>query len=107
MNIKAVGSASMRAGNALESLGRTDDMLAVIGVIMLAGVLVSSYGAFWQGRLAAAQFKKQCSCEPGELASSEGVKTAKYTAIMTTVTILIIGLIIYIFRKQISDKFSR
>ena len=97
----------MRAGNALESLGRTDDMLAVIGVIMLAGVLVSSYGAFWQGRLAAAQFKQQCSGDPANVASTEGVKTAKYTALMTTVTVLVIGLIIYIFRKQISDKFSR
>jgi len=107
MNIKAVGSASMKAGNALESLGRTDDMLAVIGVIMLAGVLVSSYGAFWQGRLAAAQFQEKCSCKPGDGASTEGVKTTRYTVIMTTVAILIVGLIIYIFRKQISDKFSR
>ena len=107
MNIKSVGTASMKAGNALESLGRTDDMLAVIGIIMLAGVIVSSYGAFWQGRLAAAQFKDQCSCKPGEVAQTEQNKTLKFTITVTSATLIILALIIYIFRKQLSDKFLK
>lgn len=106
MNVKSVGSATMKAGNALESLGRTDDMLAVIGIIMLVGVIVSSYGAFWQGRLAAAQFKDKCSCEPGQTGQIEHAKTLAYTIGTTTISILIVALIIYIFRKQFSDKFS-
>ncbi len=106
MNVKSVGSATMKAGNALESLGRTDDMLAVIGIIMLVGVIVSSYGAFWQGRLAAAQFKDQCSCKPGQTGQIEQAKTLAYTIGTTVVSILIVALIIYIFRKQFSDKFS-
>jgi hypothetical protein len=106
MNVKSVGSATMKAGNALESLGRTDDMLAVIGIIMLVGVIVSSYGAFWQGRLAAAQFKDKCSCEPGQTGQIEHAKTLAYTIGTTVVSILIVTLIIYIFRKQFSDKFS-
>ena len=105
MNVKSVGSATMKAGNALESLGRTDDMLAVIGIIMLVGVIVSSYGAFWQGRLAAAQFKDKCSCEPGQTGQIEHAKTLAYQIGTTVVSILIVALIIYIFRKQFY-KFS-
>jgi len=107
MNVKSVGSATMKAGNALESLGRTDDMLAVIGIIMLVGVIVSSYGAFWQGRLAAAQFKDKCSCEPGQTGQIEhaNAKTLAYQIGTTVVSILIVALIIYIFRKQFY-KFS-
>lgn len=107
MNVKNIGTASMKASNAVESLARTDDMLAVIGIIMLVGVIVSSYGAFWQGRLAAAQFKDQCSCKPGDVAQTEQNKTLKFTITVTSATLLILGLIIYIFRKQISDKFLK
>lgn len=102
--IKSVGTASMKASNAVESLARTDDMLAVIGIIMLVGVIVSSYGAFWQGRLAAAQFKDQCSCKPGEVAQAEQNKTLKFTITVTSATVIILALIVYIFRKQIFEK---
>lgn len=106
MNVKSVGSATMKASSAVDSLARTDDMLAVIGIIMLVGVIVSSYGAFWQGRLAAAQFKDKCSCEPGQTGQIEHAKTLAYTIGTTTISLLIVALIIYIFRKQFSDKFS-
>lgn len=101
---KSVGTASMKAGSAMDSLARTDDMLAVIGIIMLVGVIVSSYGAFWQGRLASAQFKDQCSCQPGEVGQIEKAKTLAYTIATTTVSILIVALIIYIFRNQFLNK---
>ena len=107
MTVKSVGTASMKASSAVDSLARTDDMLAVIGIIMLVGVIVSSYGAFWQGRLAAAQFRDQCSCKPGEVAQAEQSKTLKFTITVTSATLIILGLIIYIFRKQIFDKFLK
>lgn len=103
--IKSVGASAIKLNQGIESLARTDDMLAVIGIIMLVGVFVSSFGAFWQGKLAKAQFKNQCSAENPP--ADDGVKSSKrYTAIMTITGILLVAVIIYIFRKQISDKFK-
>ena len=105
MDIKKVGSSIAKVNNSLESLARTDDMLAVIGIIMLVGVIVSSYGAFWQGRLASAQFKKECSAtSPPISQQQEHQKTMRYTILVTVVSLLILGLIVYIFRKQFKDK---
>lgn len=104
MSIKSIGSATMKAGSALDSLGRTDDMLAIIGIIMLAGVIVSSYGAFWQGRLASAQFRDQCSCQPGQVSQIENKKTLAYTIATTVISLLIVALIIYVLRKQLFNK---
>ncbi len=42
---------------ALKSLARTDDILAVIGIIMLAGVIVGMYGSYWQGKAAKEQYQ--------------------------------------------------
>lgn len=92
--------------DALGSLARTDDMLAVIGIIMLVGVIVSSYGAFWQGRLASAQYKKECTASGSPVQQDEQKKSVKYTVLMVSVTVLILGLMVYIFRKQFRDKIT-
>jgi hypothetical protein len=43
---------------ALSALAKTDDILAIIGVIILGGVVISAYGAYWQGKVAQAQFAR-------------------------------------------------
>jgi uncharacterized protein YneF (UPF0154 family) len=107
MNLKNVGSSVSKFNQGIESLARTDDMLAVIGIIMLVGVIVSSYGAFWQGRLASAQYKKECtSSSPPLSQTDEHKKTVRYTVLMAVVSALLIGLIVYIFRKQFTDKLA-
>ena len=72
MDVKSIGKSTYKAGAAMDSLAKTDDMLAVIGIIMLLGVIVSSYGAFWQGRLAQASYNDECKCEkPSEEKSAK------------------------------------
>ena len=101
MDVKSIGAASMKAGSAVDSLARTDDMLAIIGIIMLLGVVVSSYGAFWQGRLAKAQFNYECN-KPTEEQNEEADKrkTTAYIITVSVVTATFLALIIYVFRKQ-------
>lgn len=103
-SIKSVGASALKVNQSLESLARTDDMLAVLGLIMLAGVIISAYGSFWQGRLASAQFKNQCTTEPSQSQQNEHQKTVRFTILMSAVAILLIGIIIYIFRKQLKAK---
>jgi len=102
-----MGASAFKVNQAAESLAKTDDMLAVLGIIMLFGVIISAYGSFWQGRLAAAQFRQECSAgTAGQSAATEKNKTLRYTVIITTSVLLIIGLMIYIFRKQIKAKLT-
>jgi predicted histidine transporter YuiF (NhaC family) len=101
MNVKSLGKSAAKF-DALGSLARTDDMLAVIGLIMLVGVIISSYGAYWQGRLAAAQYNKECSQSSQATSQEEELaKNRRFTIIMVVVSALILGLIIYIFRAGI------
>jgi len=107
MNIKSVGSSVTKFNQGIESLARTDDMLAFIGIIMLFGVIISAYGAFWQGRLAAAQYKHECSAtQPPISAAEDHKKTIRYTIIVSVISILLIAYVIYIFRKQIKEKLA-
>lgn len=55
-----LGKSTFKVGNAVEALAKTDDMLAIIGFIMLLGVIVSAYGSWWQGNLARKQYKEEC-----------------------------------------------
>jgi|688.fasta_scaffold38852_5 cytoskeletal protein RodZ len=101
MNVKDIGKSAAKF-DALGSLARTDDMLAVIGIIMLVGVIISSYGAYWQGRLASAQYKKECtSLSPPLSNGEEESKNRRFTILMVVITVLILGLIIWIFRSGI------
>ena len=104
MNVKSVGASAIKVNQSLESLARTDDMLAVLGLIMLAGVIISAYGSFWQGRLAQAEFRGRCSTQPNETEQDEHQKTVRFTILMSAVAILLVGIIIYIFRKQLKAK---
>lgn len=93
-------AASAAKFDALSSLARTDDMLAVIGVIMLLGVLFSSYGAYWQGRLASAQFKKECSPDSPVLSAEEKKKSRGFIILVVLAVVIVTALLIYIFRKN-------
>jgi predicted histidine transporter YuiF (NhaC family) len=104
MDVRKLGSSVSKVNGSLESLARTDDMLAVIGLIMLFGVIISAYGSFWQGRLAASQFKQQCSTDPNTQNAVEQKKTIKYTITVIVATLLIMGLMVYVFRKQFKGK---
>jgi hypothetical protein len=42
----------------IKSLGRTDNIMAAIALIMLAGFVVTAYGAYWQGKYARYSYKK-------------------------------------------------
>ncbi len=97
----------MKINQAAESLAKTDDMLAVLGVIMLLGVIISAYGSFWQGRLASAQFKQECSANPtAQDPATEKKKTLRYTIIITASVVLILAIMVYIFRKQFKAKIT-
>ena len=88
----------------MESLGRTDDILAVIGIIMLLGVLVQSYGSFWQGVYARAAYKNECNVAgspPTPAQVEQAKKTKRWIIIGIIITLLVIGAIIYIMRKDI------
>lgn len=104
--IKSVGASAMKVNQSLESLARTDDMLAVLGLIMLAGVIISAYGSFWQGRLAQAEFRGRCSAEPNQALEDEHKKTVRFTIIVTAVSLFLLGFIIYIFRRQLKAKLT-
>ena len=101
MDFKSVGASAFKINQAAESLAKTDDMLAVLGIIMLMGVIISAYGSFWQGRLASLQYHQ--SVDPKTQSVVQG-KTTRYAVIITLAVLLIIGLMVYIFRKQIKTK---
>lgn len=99
MDVKNIGKSTYQAGAAMDSLAKTDDMLAVIGIIMLLGVIVSSYGAFWQGRLAQASYNSECKCEDpknGKVAK----KKNGFLWIGVVIFVLASMGIIYIFIKK-------
>lgn len=91
----------MKLNQAAESLAKTDDMLAVLGFIMLAGVFISSYGSLWQGRLAEAEFKGRCVVNPKQQQQIEDKKTTRFIVVMSVIGVITIGLIIYILKKRI------
>lgn len=83
----------------MDSLAKTDDMLAVIGIIMLLGVIVSSYGAFWQGRLAQASYNAECKCEKPK--EGEVIKRKNgFFLIAAIIFVIASAAIIYIFVKK-------
>lgn len=92
------GKSSMKVGNAVESLAKTDDMLAIIGVIMLLGVVFSAYGSLWQGLLASKQYKEECSPNVPQKESSKKVVFALIGGV------LIGALIIYVLFRMKSKK---
>ena len=59
--VSNLGKSTFKVNSAIDSLAKTDDMLAIIGFIMLLGVIVSAYGSWWQGNLARKQYKEECS----------------------------------------------
>jgi hypothetical protein len=97
-----IGTATFKVGNAIEAIGKTDEMLAVIGVIMIVGVIVSAYGSLWQGNLAKKQYKQECS--PNII--PEEKKSMWQTVGLMVLAALVGGLIIwYIFKVKASkDK---
>ena len=96
--IKELGSSSYKATAAMDSLAKTDDMLAVIGFIMLAGVIVSSYGAYWQGKYARASYKKECTLEA--LSANEKAKNRNYILIGLGIFLIMGAIIIFVFKRK-------
>lgn len=98
--VKGFGQSTIKVGNAIEALGRTDDMLALIGFIMLLGVFFSSFGSYWQGVLARDEYNKEClksgNCD------DVGIKSFKYYIILATIAIIILVIIRYIYKKRSS-----
>ncbi len=43
---------------ALKSIAKVDDILAVIGIFVFAGVVVGLYSSYWQAKLAKAQYTR-------------------------------------------------
>ena len=93
-------AASAAKFDAISSLARTDDMLAVIGVVMLLGVLFSSYGAYWQGRYARASFKKECAGGTPASVADEKKKTTGFILLVILSVLIVTGLLVYIFKKN-------
>jgi prolipoprotein diacylglyceryltransferase len=58
--VSDLGKSTFKVNSAIDSLAKTDDMLAIIGFIMLLGVIVSAYGSWWQGNLARKQYNEEC-----------------------------------------------
>lgn len=69
-------SKGMVTNPAFEALAKTDDILAIIGIIILAGVVISAYGAYWQGRVAQAQFNRDFVAEKDKQKSKGKSMTA-------------------------------
>ena len=99
MTISGLGKTSMKVGNAVESLAKTDDMLAIIGVIMLLGVVFSAYGSLWQGLLASKQYKEECS--PNIIQKESN---SKKIAIALIGGVLLGALVIFLIFKTKSKK---
>lgn len=96
-----IGKATFKVGNAIEAIGKTDEMLAVIGVIMIVGVIVSAYGSLWQGNLAKKQYKEQCS--PNVI--PEEKKSMWQTVALMGVAAIVGALIVwYIFKIKTSKE---
>lgn len=101
MEVKHVAE-GMASGDAMRSLGRTDDMLAVIGIIMLLGVIISSYGEYWQGVYAKASYKNQCNCPGSSVQQGEDHKklTTEYIIGVSIISLAVIAVIVYIFKRN-------
>lgn len=96
-----IGKATFKVGNAIEAIGKTDEMLAVIGVIMIIGVIVSAYGSLWQGNLARKQYKEECTPE----SMPKETKTIWQTVALMVVAALIgAGIIWYVFKIRASKQ---
>lgn len=95
MKLSTLGSATSKVGNSIDALAKTDDMLAIIGAIMLLGVIFSAYGAVWQGLLARKQYKEQCT--PTTSGSSDHMKTIVFLFIGVAIGGIVIA---FIFNRQ-------
>jgi hypothetical protein len=83
---------------ALEALARTDDLLALIGIVILGGVIVSAYGAYWQGKIAKASYKK-------DFAKGSKEKDNTMIVVAGSVTLAVVIVILYlIIKKRAQEK---
>jgi hypothetical protein len=96
--VKGFGSSTLKVGNAIEALGRTDDMLAVIGVIMLLGVFFSSFGSYWQGIMAREEYNNEC-IKNGNCGDVRA-KSFQYYIILASLGVVILLIIRYIYQRK-------
>lgn len=95
------GKSTFKVGNAVEALAKTDDMLAVIGFIMLLGVIVSAYGSWWQGNLARKQYNEEC--KPNVVKDE---KENKSRTVLYMILAAVFGALIIYFIFKFKDKQS-
>ena len=101
MGVKSIAMKAARVDDAIMALGRTDNVLAVIGVILMSGVIASAYGAIWQGRLAQKQFNEQCVAQPnGTNVVQEQKKTKAILYISITIIVILVFFMIYTFSRR-------
>jgi len=77
------------------SLARTDDILALIGVIILIGTIAEAFGGYWQGVLAKNQYIKEFVAGEGTPQEIEDIrKRDKKILIITIIVTAIVGIVI-------------
>ena len=96
----SLGKSTFKVGSAVEALAKTDDMLAIIGFIMLLGVIVSAYGSWWQGNLARKQYNEEC--KPNII--NEDKENSYRVVFLMIIAAITGGLIIYYVFKLKAQK---
>lgn len=99
--VRDLGASAFKTNQAMESLAKTDDMLAFIGIIMLAGVIVSSYGAYWQGKYAKASYNNECTNGDTSL-SADAAKHKRNVYIGIGIFIIVSGILLFVFKRKAS-----
>lgn len=94
---QAVGR-NMVSNPAFDSLAKTDDMLAIIGVIILAGTVVGAYGSYWQGRVAQSQYNKEFVGKEDTVEQAKR-KTQKALLLGSIAVVGTIGVLYYLSKK--------
>ena len=95
-----LGKSTFKVGNAVEALAKTDDMLAIIGFIMLLGVIVSAYGSWWQGNLARKQYNEECKPNDIKDEKENSARTVLYMVLAAVFGALVIYFIFKFKAKQ-------
>lgn len=85
-----LGKSTFKVNSAIDSLAKTDDMLAIIGFIMLLGVIVSAYGSYWQGNLAKKTYKEECKPNAVKDEKENNARTILYMILAAVFGALII-----------------
>ena len=95
MNRSSAGviGGQIATGEVMTSLARTDDILAVIGIIILIGISISSYGTFWQGVLAREQYDQ--ISPPGSTKANVKKGKRQMLLALAVISIIIIGAVFY------------